>query len=163
MTTVLVLLLFLLPQASTSPAPPIGEYNIPVAVDSCLKGKALNGEYELSGYLNPFYLRADFDGDSKIDYAVLVKAKQSKKPGFVVCWGNGRAPSIIAAGKQFKWGDEFDFEGWRVYEKATVEQGVGEGKPPLLKGNAIEINVSESASGLIYWNGMKLAWYQQGD
>ena len=61
-------------------------------------------------------------------------------------------------------GDDFGWmDAWHVYEKGKVEQGASEGKPPKLKGDAIMAIKTESASGLIYWNGKKFDWYQQGD
>jgi hypothetical protein len=39
----------------------------------------------------------------------------------------------------------------------------GNGEPPELKGDAIMAIKTESASGLIYWNGSKFEWCQQGD
>jgi hypothetical protein len=53
--------------------------------------------------------------------------------------------------------------GWSVYPRKLIEQGVGEGAPPKLLGEAIFIDASESASGILYWTGKEFRWYQQGD
>jgi hypothetical protein len=44
------------------------------------------------------------------------------------------------------------------YEKRPAGRGV-----PKLLGEAIWLEWGESGSGLVYWNGSKLAWQQQGD
>jgi hypothetical protein len=60
----------------------------------------------------------------------------------------------------------YDFnwmDAWQIYPKGPVEKGVGEGNPPVLKGDAILAIKTESANGLIYWTGAAYRWYQQGD
>jgi hypothetical protein len=52
---------------------------------------------------------------------------------------------------------------WQVYPRGPVEEGVEAGPPPKLRGEALLVEKSESASALIYWNGKRYVWYQQGD
>ncbi len=52
---------------------------------------------------------------------------------------------------------------WSVYPKGPVSQSVGETTIPTLVGEALHVEKSASASGIIYWNGKKYLWYQQGD
>ena len=54
-------------------------------------------------------------------------------------------------------------DAWYVYDRGKVEQGAFEEAPPTLKGDALMVINTESASGLIYWDGDAFAWYQQGD
>ena len=56
--------------------------------------------YEVDANLNPFYLRGDFGGDKKSDYAVHVRAIRNSKRGILVCWGATRKPSVLGAGMQ---------------------------------------------------------------
>jgi hypothetical protein len=44
-----------------------------------------------------------------------------------------------------------------------VQRGADETAPPTLKGDALMVIKTESASALIYWNGRGYSWYQQGD
>jgi len=44
-----------------------------------------------------------------------------------------------------------------------VEGSAGETKPVKLHGDAILVSYHESASGLFYWDGKQVRWYQQGD
>jgi hypothetical protein len=60
--------------------------------------------------------------------------------------------------------DNFDWmDVWHVYPKGPVHRGAGEKTIPTLLGEALLVERSESASGLIYWNGTRYMWYQQGD
>jgi hypothetical protein len=55
------------------------------------------------------------------------------------------------------------FDAWQVYGRRAALRGASEGKPPKLIGEAILIEKTESASGLLYWDGRQFRWYQQGD
>lgn len=58
----------------------------------------------------------------------------------------------------FRWMDA-----WSVYDEKSVELGVGETEQISLNSEAILAIKTESASGIIYWNGEEFLWYQQGD
>lgn len=44
-----------------------------------------------------------------------------------------------------------------------VGRGADGKAPPKLRGDGLMVIKTESASALIYWNGKRYAWYQQGD
>lgn len=124
--------------------------------------------YVLDGSMNPFYLRGDFDGDGKPDYAFWVKSKKTGETGIAIWLSSRHNFVILGAGTPFKASvssvTNLDFlNRWQVYGKRPVERGVEAGPPPHLIGEAILVEKSESASGLIYWSGKSFAWYQQGD
>jgi hypothetical protein len=124
--------------------------------------------YVLDGAMNPFYLRGDFDGDGQPDYAFWIKSKKQGEVGIAVWLSSRHGFRILGAGTPFKVSDSavsnLDFlNTWQVYAKRPVERGVESGPPPHLRGDAILVGKSESASGLIYWNGKSFVWYQQGD
>ena len=124
--------------------------------------------YSISGRINPFYLRGDFDGDGKPDYAVLVLSNKDHSRGIAIWLSSQAKIFVLGAGRPFKLshGDSADFEFmnvWQVYGKKPVERGVQAGPPPRLMGEALLVGKKESASGLIYWNGQQFVWYQQGD
>lgn len=63
------------------------EFNIPEKLQTELTMGPLAAAYAISDRINPFYLRGDFDGDGKPDYAILEAADG------LIYW----------TGKQFAW------------------------------------------------------------
>jgi hypothetical protein len=139
--------------------------SVPAAVRRTIANGPLAKAYELSFHLNPFYLRGDFNGDGKVDHAVLVKHLATGKIGVAIVHGGSNKVVILGAGTRGgAGGDDFEWmDYWQVYPKGPVKRGVGERTVPLLVGEALLVGKSEAASGLIYWNGRKYVWYQQGD
>lgn len=124
--------------------------------------------YMLDGAMNPFYLRGDFDGDGKPDYALWIKAKTGGATGIAIWLSTKHKFVILGAGSPFRFAGstESNFDNlnvWQVYGKRSVERGVEAGAPPHLIGEAILVGRTESGSGLIYWNRKVFKWYQQGD
>jgi len=155
-----VLLIWLVPVLSAQQQDSVSEYNVPSEVSNCMK--ALGSDYIISGKINPFYLRGDFTGDGKPDFAVLVR--NGDQQGIMVCRGPGLKPTLLGAGTAFHAMKNLNFNAWQVHPKTRpVERGVEEGKPPALLGDAILIEWEESASAILYWNGKRFIWYQQGD
>jgi hypothetical protein len=126
---------------------------------------SLGSEYKLSLYINPFYLEGDFNADGILDVAALIEETATTKYGIVVCHGGTKEYFIIGAGKYVgNGGDDYRWmDLWKVYREPTIEPGVGETEIIPLKGQAIWVGKSESASAVIYWTGSEYKWYQQGD
>ena len=61
----------------------------PEHIDKCLKSSEASS-VEVNTNLNPYYLRGDFDGDGKADYAIAVRGRKTARNGVLVCVGNGR-------------------------------------------------------------------------
>ncbi len=139
--------------------PPALESSVPKEVSACMRdyGRSLT----VTGKLNPFYLRGDFDGDGQVDHAIAVSAH--KAAGVLVCSSRGRR-FLLGAGSSFNDMTDLNFDGWTVHPRATpVERGVGESTIPRLKGDAMLLVWTETASGLVLWDGTRFVWYQQGD
>lgn len=139
-------------------------YAIPEAVELCFEKNHLYDLYAISDHINPFYLRGDFNGDGKADYAVLTREKSTEKKGIVICHSSTHSIYVLGAGKPLKRSDgyeyvDFRFDAWRVFGKQKVWKGQAEGPPPQLLGEAILIIWEEAGSGLIYWTGSNYAWY----
>ncbi len=136
-----------------------GQETVPAEIIQCLA--ALSPGYAISNKINPTYLRGYFHGWRKPEYALLIQKNQ--KQGIMFC-AVGAPPTVIGAGTVFKEMPDLKFTGWRVHSKSDrVERGVGERAPPKLLGDALLLEWEESASAIIYWNGRRFGWYQQGD
>jgi hypothetical protein len=139
--------------------------NIPQWVVELFSAKKLDTDYDFALSLNPPYLRGDFNGDGKPDIAVLVKNKRSGKLGIAFCHGAKAEVFIVGAGKPLgSGGDDFNWvDTWMVQSKRSpgkAEAASGRAKPTS---KAVLVEKSDSGGGLIYWNGKKYCWKQQGD
>jgi hypothetical protein len=156
----ITLLMFLMAGAALIPQSEVSDYNIPDRIETCLKPVA--NQYKISGRINPFYLSGDFDGDGRRDYAVIIINRKGER-GIAVCRAAVHKPEIIGAGVVLNKLVDFDFDAWMVFERGALQRGIGEGPPPKLQSDGISIIWSESASAILYWDGIRFRWYQQGD
>ena len=133
----------------------------PNEVQACLnKAGAL---YKVRPNIIPGFLSGDFDGDGKPDYAVVVL--NGRKSGVAICRSGAPAKAdVLGAGTPFHDFDDLDFTNWRLHpKKLGAHQGAGGDPPPRLRGDALLLDWAETASALVYWNGKRFVWYQQGD
>jgi hypothetical protein len=132
----------------------------PSEIQACIE-KAGSG-LTRSTKLNPQVLRGDFDGDGKPDFAVAVS--RGREQGVLICRSAPDSKAILlGAGVAFNGMRNLDFSAWRVHGRARrIEHGFGQGRPPVLRGDALLLEW-ESASAIVYWNGRRFSWYQQGD
>ena len=153
------------PAQSQAPGETAQLHDIPEPIQRAITNGSLAKNYDLSFRMNPFYLRGDFNGDGKIDVAVLVKQRSTGKLGIAIVHGMTSKVSILGAGVGIgNGGDDFKWmDSWQVYSKDRVGRGAGETSISHLRGEALLVGKSEAASALIYWNGKRYVWYQQGD
>jgi hypothetical protein len=137
-------------------------HEIPDLIDGAIANESLAKKYELSYRMNPFYLRGDFNGDSKIDVAALVKERSTGKLGIAIIHGATGKVTILGAGTTIgNGGDDFEWmDSWQIYVRDHATDGTN---VPQFHGDALLVSKSEAASGLIYWNGKRYAWLQRGD
>jgi len=135
----------------------------PVPIVQCLKGPRSAGLTVL--VTNPYYLRGDFDGDGRPDYALRVR-RSGSGTGVLICGGNGAAFLLGAGlgGKRFSdmEGDKFLAPQWEVATKADVSalKAFQRNVPhpiPAVKGESIAM-VWEDGIALIYWDGSAFRW-----
>ena len=136
--------------------------DIPEAIDRAIANESLARNYELSHRMNPFYLRGDFNGDGKIDVAVLMKQRSTGKIGIAMINGANDKVTILGAGTAIgNGGDDFEWmDSWEIYSKDRMASGTS---VPKLRSDALLVSRSEAASALIYWDGRRYIWLQQGD
>jgi hypothetical protein len=150
--------------AVCAPAFTVDLGTLPEAVASRIS--ALGGNYEISDRINPYYLRGDFDGDGRADYAVLVTERGTGKRGMVVLLSSQPKPRVLGAGTPVPYGsekwDDLNFDSWRVYGRGRIDAGTGFEAPPG-KVDLILVQKTESASGFFRWSGTQFTWVQQGD
>jgi hypothetical protein len=141
--------------------------NLPEEIYHFYDQREIRAIYAIRTDLNPFYLRGDFDGDKKQDYALSIVERKTSKKGILIYHTGTKTHYIIGAGKSLsdgKGGDDYNWmEAWKVYVNKDVGIGSGERKKITLKGEGILGIKLESASGIIYWTGKDYRWYQQGD
>jgi hypothetical protein len=122
-----------------------------------IEGTEIERNFDLRYASNPFMLQGDFDGDGQTDVAAWVEERRPPggvfpEIGVVVVHRSGGVHYIATGGPN-----------WEVYPRGIVEQGVGEGSPPTLRGDALLFVKPEATSGLWYWDGSEYKEYHQGD
>jgi len=151
--------------ATTAPSAESPCSNLPDWVMRAVRASQLPKRYDLSRHLNPFFQSGDFNGDQKLDVAVLIRNKATRQTGIVIYLYGGSNPVILGAGSPFRnGGADFSWmDNWSVYPKQEVRKNRWENRPPTPKGDALWVAKSESASAFIYWDGKQFVWYQQSD
>ena len=118
---------------------------------------------EISGAINPFYQRGDFDGDGKADLAILVRDKTSGKIGILMLHRAGK-PVLLGAGQPFgNGGDDFSWiDQWSVDDSASNAQrpGAPSASEPA---DALRVAKEGTASAMIRYRNHRYVWRQQGD
>jgi hypothetical protein len=107
--------------------------------------------YELVERLEPSFYVGDFNGDGASDVALLIKEKTTGKVGIAIVEGGERKIKIVGAGKSFgNGGDDFSWmDVWSIRHLGKVDR--------------LYLAKSEAASAVIYWDGSKYKWQQEGD
>ena len=161
-----IIVMFIVLQSSAAGQPGGSQStDIPESVITVFNAAGLDRYYEISSHLKPSHLKGDFDGDRKPDIAILVKEKGAGKIGIAVFHSSTNNVVFIGAGTNIgNGGDNFDWmDVWSVTSKAAAARQVGKAAAALVKGDALHVEKSESASALIYWNGRRYLWKQVGD
>jgi hypothetical protein len=153
-------------QSDTRPSRPAGATrDIPDAIRKALTNGPAGKKYDFSFRVNPPYFAGDFDGDGKIDAAVLVKERSTGKIGIAIVTGTTGKVTVVGAGMSIgNGGDDLEWmDSWQIYSKLQAAPAVSENSVPHFRGDALLVEKSEAASALIYWNGKRYVWCQQGD
>jgi hypothetical protein len=111
----------------------------------------LGTRYQLVQKMKPSFYVGDFNGDGKSDVALLIKEKTTAKVGIAIVEGGERKIKIVGAGKSFgNGGDDFSWmDVWSIRHAGKVDR--------------LYVAKSEAASAVIYWDGSRYKWQQEGD
>lgn len=135
-----------------------------------LQGRILGGKPEdmkTSCYLPSYYpcsLFGDFDGDGKKDEAFLIERIADGKKGIAIRHADSSL-NLIGAGHPFgNGGDDFSWmDSWSIFPKSHPHEEIR--LSFKLKGKALYVEKTESASAIIYWDEKCKCyqWEQLGD
>jgi hypothetical protein len=143
------------------------DMNLPPSALKRFESEKFLKSYDLYEKVNPFYLRCDFDGDGVPDYAILVTSRATKQVGIAIVRSGAKKIEVLGAGginlqegsvKDFAWMDV-----WVVERKHRLEPNDWDKPIGQMVGEGIEVEKSESASALIYWDGKQYRWFQTSD
>jgi hypothetical protein len=134
--------------------------NLPSWAGSILGEQRFTSTYALSTRINPYFLQGDFNGDGRLDVAVLVERKATAQQGIAILHAGSMNPIVVGAGREIgNGGADFSWlDAWSIEARDTRGKNA-----PALRGDALLVQKLESASGLIYWDGTAYRWRQQGD
>jgi hypothetical protein len=145
---------------------PPARLNLPEwACNAAFEAK-LHSRYAVYSRINPFFLTADFDGDGKLDIAIWVMDRRSKKVGIAILRRDSKEPVVLGAGKAWEErGENFvALDMWSVIPKGEVlESNYEDNKKTQLTGDALMLMKSDSAAFAVYWDGSKYRSYQLSD
>jgi hypothetical protein len=139
----------------------------PDPIESCLQNPAVKGHVAVDFKTNPYYLRGDFDGDGKPDYAVAIKGKKTRRNGVLICTAR-RQVFVLGADNPLKPpfsnmpDDNFVAPHWQALtrEETKALSGFTSTVPnplPTPKGETIAM-IWEDGISLIYWDGERFCW-----
>jgi hypothetical protein len=140
-------------------------HDVPDAVKRALTNGSTGKKYDLSFHMNPSYLDGDFNGDGKMDVAVLVKERSTGKLGIAIVHGTTGKMTVLGAGIAIgNGGDDFEWmDSWQLYSKTRAAHPADQTSVPHQRSDALLVERNEAASALIYWNGKRYVWSQRGD
>jgi hypothetical protein len=134
--------------------------NLPSWAGSILSEQRFASTYAITTRINPYFLQGDFNGDGRLDIAVMIEHKPTMQQGIAILHAGPMTPIVVGAGREIgNGGADFSWlDAW------SIETRDPRGKSaPTLRGDALLVQKLESASGLIYWDGAAYRWRQQGD
>jgi len=135
---------------------------IPEVMARCLAAEPLKDVVNVPRTINPFYLRGDFDGDGKPDYAFEGSLVQKRQAVVVVCLGNGTS-SVLGGTYKFsdRENDHYFGTAWMVCNSSEIRTMIRPSdRVPRNLGSRREsiLMLWDDLAGLIYWDGRKFRW-----
>ena len=75
------------------------QQNLPEWTTPVLAEQAFASSYALSARLNPFFLQGDFNGDGRLDLAVLIVHSPTGQQGIAILHASEKAVIVLGAGR----------------------------------------------------------------
>jgi len=135
----------------------------PTKMVACLEDPNIMNSVSTDMNTNPYYLRGDFDGDGRPDFAVAVKGTKSKRNGVLICLASGVRVILGADNRTTPpfsdmHDDNFVAPNWQVatrsdilaFRKTNRNVSVPKGESILM--------VWEDGIHYIYWDRTKFRW-----
>jgi hypothetical protein len=167
--TILVLLAALslvVPQRREAEKPWRLKREIPAWIKSEFKFGYYDRRYGFEEKLYPQYLKGDFNGDGKQDYAIQLRQRAEGKFGIAFFQGKRTqakpaAVFIAGAGKPVaNSSGDFDWvEIWSLYSKAQAYREIQSATLPRFWGDVLKLQTKKGKAGFLYWTGTGYAWY----
>jgi hypothetical protein len=139
------------------------DYNriLPEGVQSCLDREAVRSVAILQVKTNPYYLRGDFDGDGRADYAVAIVGRTTGRNGIALCNASGFTSVLRGDARPNQPfsdmpDDNFLSGDWCVLTRAEALRRVSAKKLSAnLKGEVI-LMPWDDADGIVYFDGQAI-------
>ena len=111
----------------------------------------LSARYELVQKMEPSFFVGDFNGDGRSDVALLIQEKTTGKVGIAILEGGKNQFKVLGSGKSFgNGGDDFNWmDVWSMLHSGKADQ--------------LSVGKREAPTVVIYWDGSKYKWQQEGD
>lgn len=115
------------------------------------KKEGIWDRYDISGRVNPFYLRADFDGDNRPDYAILISSRANNEEELAIVLSS-QAHVVLIPQKGNR-----PFDAWQVVDRGTkLEEG------PRLKNDGLVVQFG-GPGFVLAWTGKKFDSFKWGE
>ena len=131
--------------------------NIPYELSRAFYAQELNRVYKFSFHINPFYLRGDFDGDGKPDFAAFITKKDSPDKDIVIFNSGSQHIFVIGEGTDSSPEHFNRIDNWQVIPVGSPAQPNIEVIRKLHE-ECIHMGVFEDGGGVLYWNGKEYIW-----
>ena len=139
--------------------------NLPSWAQSIVGEQRFASIYALTTRINPYFLQGDFNGDGRLDVAVLIEHRQTAQQGIAVLHAGAPNAIVVGAGRAVgNGGADFAWlDAWSISPRNPIPPGTRRTDSPPLRGDGLLVQKLESAGGLLYWDGAAYRWRQQGD
>lgn len=137
---------------------------LPSALQRLMNSSGILTNREVDASRKPTFLRGDFDGDGKLDYAIGLKQKKAERDDLAILFGGGKVRFVSS---ESSIGHNYPGPDWSLIPKLTrimSRPEYNDGRPaPALNADAISLERPESSAAVLYWQDGRLRLYWVAD